>query len=190
VQVALQQSFHDLEEAQQDVGVRVAVENMPAPGHSHFHGPDDLRTCAAPEVTVELAAPGLHGRGLDLGGLGVVLDAGHAAVCGTLQAFLAAPPANLVHVHLHDNKGAEETGDPHLALGEGVLDVAGVLQVARRAGATVILELPEEARLQRSIAYLELERLLVDFREVLPKGAAEVPWPQAPGANGRLHIEL
>jgi sugar phosphate isomerase/epimerase len=65
-------------------------------------------------------------------------------------------------VHLHDNKGSEESGDPHLALGQGVVDVRAVLDAARHARATVILELGDETRLRQSIAYLELEGMLDD----------------------------
>jgi len=182
VVAALQASFAELEELQSATGVRVVIENMPAPGHSHLHGRRDL-TCRGSSAGG--AAPGagsdgrpapdagtVAGRGappadvgdlaLDLGELGFVLDAGHAAVCGTLQGFLADPPPGFTHVHLHDNKGSEEAGDPHLALGQGVVDVRAVLEAARRARATVILELGDEVRLRQSIAYLALEGMLDD----------------------------
>jgi sugar phosphate isomerase/epimerase len=153
VVAALQASFAELEELQRTTGVRVVIENMPAPGHSHLHGREDL-TCGRPGH--------LDDPALDLGQLGFVLDAGHAAICGTLPGFLADPPPGFAHVHLHDNKGSEESGDPHLALGQGVVDVRAVLDAARHARATVILELGDETRLRQSIAYLELEGMLDD----------------------------
>ncbi|MBM3148277.1 MAG: sugar phosphate isomerase/epimerase, partial [Actinobacteria bacterium] len=153
VVAALQASFVELEELQRTTGVRVVIENMPAPGRSHLHGRGDL-ACGRPGRVDDPA--------LDLGELGFVLDAGHAAICGTLQGFLADPPPGFAHVHLHDNKGSEETGDPHLALGQGVVDACAVLEAARRARATVILELGDEVRLRQSIAYLELEGMLDD----------------------------
>lgn len=124
VAAALARSFEELEEMQRETGVRVVVENMPAPGHSHLHSRHDLGRAGG-------EAAGVSDRPLDLGGLGFVLDAGHASVCGTLEGFLKDPPRNLAHVHLHDNRGPDKAGDPHLSLGQGVVDVAAVLRVAR-----------------------------------------------------------
>jgi len=134
---ALQRTIADLEEIQREVRVRIAMENMPGVGASQF------------------TAPG----GLDLGELGLVLDCGHAAISGTLDAFLDDPRARLAHVHLHSNFGPTDTDDPHRALGEGVVDAAAVLGVARAAGATVILEHLDEPSAVASIAYLEAQGL-------------------------------
>ena len=134
---ALQRTIADLEEIQREVRVRIAMENMPGVGASQF------------------TAPG----GLDLGELGLVLDCGHAAISGTLDAFLAHPQARLAHVHLHSNLGPADAGDPHRPLGEGVVDAAAVLGVARAAGATVILEHLDEPSALGSIAYLEAQGL-------------------------------
>ena len=87
---ALRRTFAELEEYQRELGVRIAVENMPGVGFSHFGAPGDL----------------------DLGGLGLILDTGHAAICGTLHDFLREPHAELAHVHLHDNRGPADAGDP------------------------------------------------------------------------------
>jgi sugar phosphate isomerase/epimerase len=133
VVAALQRTIADLEEAQRQTGVAVAVENMPGVGGSHFVSPGDL----------------------DLGELGLALDAGHAAISGTLDAFLREPCARLAHVHLHDNRGPTDGGDPHDALGRGVVDVEAVITAARAATALVILEHHDEAAALASIAYLE-----------------------------------
>lgn len=129
---ALTRTFAELEEYQRELGVRIVVENLPGVGYSHFGAPGDL----------------------DLGGLGLILDTGHAAICGTLHDFLRAPRADLVHVHLHDNRGPADAGDPHLPLGRGVVDARAVLRAARARGATVILELLDEAAILESIAHL------------------------------------
>ena len=134
---ALQRTIADLEEIQREVGVPVVVENMAGVGSSQFTGPGDL----------------------ELGELGLVLDCGHAAISGTLEAFLDDPRARLAHVHLHSNLGPTDTDDPHRALGEGVVDAAAVLAAARAAGATVILEHFDEAPALASIAYLEAQGL-------------------------------
>jgi sugar phosphate isomerase/epimerase len=135
---ALQRTIADLEEIQREVGVRVAIENMPGVGSSQFTAPGDL----------------------DLGALGLALDCGHAAISGTLDNFLSDPRARLAHVHLHSNRGPTDVDDPHRPLGEGVVDAEAVLAVARAAGATVILEHLDEASALASIAYLEAQGLV------------------------------
>lgn len=135
---ALQRTFADLEELQEATGVRIVVENMPGEGRSHFVAPGDV----------------------DLGRLGLILDTGHAAITGTLPGFLYGPQAELAHVHLHDNRGPADAHDPHLPLGRGVVDAAAVLAVARRAGASVILEFATERDVLESIDHLRRRRLL------------------------------
>ena len=110
---------------------------MPFSRHSHFTAPGDL----------------------DLKGLGLAFDAGHAALTGTLSAWLADPQANLRHVHLHDNLGRQD-GDRHRPLGTGVVDVAAVLRMARARGATIALELTNEADVLASLEYLRAHDLL------------------------------
>jgi len=138
VLTALLRTFSELEKAQRDCGVRIAIENMPGCGVSHFTGPGDI----------------------ELGDLGLALDCGHAAITGTLEAFLADPRAEVMHVHLHSNAGACEPDDPHRPLGEGIVDAAPVLELARMAGATVILEHDDEESVKASIAHLEARGLL------------------------------
>jgi sugar phosphate isomerase/epimerase len=138
VAAALARSVAELEEAQDEYGVRVGIENMPGRGHSHLVAPGDL----------------------DLGRLGFVLDTGHAAASGTLAACLEGPCESLIHVHLHDNLGPSQGEDPHLPLGTGVVDAGAVLGVARAAGATVILELLDEESLLASIAHLRARGLV------------------------------
>ncbi len=145
---ALQRTITDLAELQRATGLSIAVENVPAVGASHVTAPG----VGASHFTT----PG----DLDLGELGLVLDCGHAAISGTLDAFLTEPRARLAHVHLHDNHGPTDVDDPHLALGEGVVDVAAVLKCARAAGATVILEHLDEPAALASIAYLESRGLV------------------------------
>ena len=135
---ALQRTIADLAELQCATGLCIAVENMPGVGASHFTAPGDL----------------------DLGELGLVLDCGHAAISGTLDDFLTAPRGRLAHVHLHDNRGPTDADDPHRALGEGVVDAAAVLNCARAAGATIILEHLDEPSALASIAYLESRGLV------------------------------
>jgi sugar phosphate isomerase/epimerase len=135
---ALQRTIADLAELQRATGLPIVLENMPGVGASHFAAPGDL----------------------ELGELGLALDCGHAAISGTLDAFLAAPRARLAHVHLHDNGGPTDADDSHSPLGEGIVDAAAVLACARAAGATVILEHLDEPAVLASIAYLEAHGLV------------------------------
>jgi sugar phosphate isomerase/epimerase len=135
---ALERSFRELVTIQAETGVGVVIENMPGPRHSHFTHPGEI----------------------DLQGLGLILDAGHASISGCLGEWLADPRAPLRHVHLHDNHGAGDEDDPHLALGAGVVDAAAVLAAARAAGASVVLEHDDEAAVLASIAYLRGRGLL------------------------------
>ena len=137
VQRALEQSFDELAVLQEESGVTIAVENLPFVRHTHFRAPGDL----------------------DLRGLGLSLDVGHAAVTGTLAAWLQDDHHELKHVHLHDNEG-HVGGDQHLPLGRGVVDAAPILELAREHGATVVLEHKNEADVMESLRHLE-ERGLV-----------------------------
>jgi sugar phosphate isomerase/epimerase len=129
---ALARSFDALRELQNETGVPIVVENMPGAGYSHLVAPGDL----------------------DLRGLGFALDVGHASISGTLDAFLAAPPAEWRHLHLHSNAGVGDLDDPHLPLDAGVVDAAAVLAAARAAGVSIVLELNTAADVATSLAYL------------------------------------
>ncbi len=132
VVAALQRSFDVLRELRDEIGVDVVVENMPGGGLSHFTHPGDL----------------------DLRGLRLALDAGHASIAGCLDAWLADPQAPLRHVHLHDNHGPGDVDDPHLAVGAGVVDAAAVLAAAQAAGASVVLEHSKPQDVLASLAHL------------------------------------
>jgi sugar phosphate isomerase/epimerase len=134
---ALESSFEELAALQEEYGVTIAVENLPFVRHTHFRAPGDL----------------------DLRGLGLSLDVGHAAVTGTLAGWLADGTYELKHVHLHDNEG-HVGGDQHLPLGRGDIDAAPVMELARAAGATVVLEHKNEADVIESLRHLHQRGLL------------------------------
>lgn len=141
VRDALQRTVVELAALQDEYGLEVTLENLMGADHTHFARPGDL----------------------DLGELGLTLDAGHAAACGVLAEFLREPQAQLRHVHLHDNAGPVngETGaDSHLALGLGAVDTGAVLTAARRAGASTIIEVLTPEGLKASLEYLRRERLV------------------------------
>jgi sugar phosphate isomerase/epimerase len=134
---ALERSFEELRRLQDEYELRVLVENMPFLKRSHFLAPGDL----------------------DLPGLGCTLDVGHAAITGTLNAWLASPPSTITHMHLHDNQGPYN-GDLHQALGSGIVDAAPAIAVAQAAGVTVVLEHIDEAAVLASLEHLRGRGLL------------------------------
>jgi sugar phosphate isomerase/epimerase len=134
---ALERSFEELRRLQDEYELSVTVENMPFLKRSHFLAPDDL----------------------DLQGLGFTLDVGHAAITGTLAAWLATPPGTITHMHLHDNLGPYN-GDLHHALGTGVVDAAPAIAAAQASGVTVVLEHIDEAAVHASLAHLRSRGLL------------------------------
>ena len=135
---SLERAFEELSALQDEIGLPIAVENMPFPKHSHFIAPGDL----------------------DLKGLGLVLDTGHAAMTGTLSDWLNDPLVDLRHVHLHDNQG-HLGGDHHDALGTGIVDIEPILDAARAAGASIVLEHKDEASVIASLDHLRTRGLLV-----------------------------
>ena len=128
----LERSFEQLLAWQDELGVGIVVENMPGAGMSHFTHPGDL----------------------DLRGLGLILDVGHASISGCLEEWLDDPRAPLRHLHVHDNHGEGDHDDPHLGLGAGVVDAAAVMAAARAAGASVMLEHSSADSVRTSLARL------------------------------------
>ena len=138
VAASLELAFEELSALQDEIGLPIAVENMPFSRHSHFIAPGDL----------------------DLKGLGLALDTGHAAITGTLNDWLATSLVDLRHVHLHDNQG-HRGGDHHHPLGTGVIDIELILEAARAAGASIVLEHKDEASVLASLDHLRSRGLLV-----------------------------
>lgn len=134
---ALRHSFSELRDFQERYQIPIVVENMPYVGRSHFTAPGDLDLC----------------------GLGLALDVGHAAVSATLSAWLADSDEGLRHVHLHDNLGPSH-GDQHRPLGTGVVDAAAVIAKARKAGASMVIEHKSGDAVLASLYYLRTHGLI------------------------------
>ncbi len=123
---ALDLSLQELSPLQEELGIRLGVENMPKSDWLFFHEP-----------------------GLDLQGMGLVLDVGHAQTCGTLAEFLVLP--ELAHVHLHDNFGQS---DEHLPLYKGCIDFVPVLKMIEEKSITAALEQKTESGVHESLRAL------------------------------------
>ncbi len=125
---ALEESFAALRELEPSYPLRIAVENMPGRQSSHFTGPE-----------------------LDLAGLGLALDAGHAQISGTLEAFLDG--SEIAHLHLHDNLGLGGS-DLHLPLGRGRLTPDAAQVLLDRCDGLCVLEHASEAEVRESLSFL------------------------------------
>jgi sugar phosphate isomerase/epimerase len=125
--MCLDQSLAELAPLQEELGIRLAVENMPKSEWLFFNKPD-----------------------LDLHDMGLVLDVGHANTCGTLLEFLSHPA--LTHIHLHDNSGK---GDEHLALGQGCIDLQPVLETIKEKNISAALEQKTEKAVFESLQILK-----------------------------------
>jgi sugar phosphate isomerase/epimerase len=135
----LEAAFEEFLGLQEETGVSIVVENMPWSKFSHFTAPGDL----------------------DLRGLGLALDVGHATLTRTLDLWLAHPDTTVRHLHLHDNLGEGHLGgDTHLSLGDGIIDPALAIGKAREAGASIVLEHGSEASVISSLSYLQAHGLL------------------------------
>jgi sugar phosphate isomerase/epimerase len=101
------ESLAAIEDAAQDNGVRVALENMPEMGQ--------MMMGRTPEELLRLL------EGLDFG---ICLDIGHAHTARTIDDFLRLKD-RVINVHIHDNLGDR---DSHLPIGEGSIDFKKVLR--------------------------------------------------------------
>jgi sugar phosphate isomerase/epimerase len=98
---SLVRSLEELAPLASDAGVRLALEVIP----NALSGPSALVTLIEDE--------------LDLPGVGICMDVGHARLMGDVVDAIEACSGHIVTTHLHDNRG---TTDDHLIPGQGVID--------------------------------------------------------------------
>jgi len=109
-----------------DLGVRVALENMPDMPVAMAKGPEELV------------------RYLEGTDLGVCFDIGHANTNGNIAEFLGVK-GRIINMHVHDNPGDT---DRHLVIGEGNIDFGRWLQAFRPYSGRYVIEARE---LERSL---------------------------------------
>jgi sugar phosphate isomerase/epimerase len=119
-----------------DIGVRIAVENMPRMEFIFGKEPAEMAGM------IEL---------VDRENLGMTLDVGHAHTNGVLSEFLRMK--EIVHVHIHDNKGRR---DEHLQIGQGTIAWVGVMDelCKRHRGCRFVIEARSVEEGRESLAYL------------------------------------
>ena len=85
---------------------------------------------------------------------GLTWDIGHSkAAGGQDEPFLLAHRDRLAHFHIHD--GTQCPPRDHLPLGEGEIDLAARLRLARECGARCVLETKTAQALAQSILWLQ-----------------------------------
>jgi sugar phosphate isomerase/epimerase len=123
----LGRSIKDLQGLSQEYSVRFFIENMGNWEYFLLKTPEEL-----PLIGTALFA----------------LDVGHAHQMKCLDRFLTHPAA---HYHLHDNAG---NADSHLAVGDGTINFAAVMQAVRTSGVEPIIEVENFDAVQKSIVRL------------------------------------
>lgn len=84
---------------------------------------------------------------------GLTLDVGHDLCAGGEDGgFVRSHADRLEHMHVHD---ALLPKNDHLPLGEGAVDLPGVLALAEKTDATVVLEVKTEAGLRKSLEWIK-----------------------------------
>ena len=86
----------------------------------------------------------------------LTLDVGHEVCLGYKDsAVFKEYPEKLVHLHLHDSDGKK----PHLALGDGVLDIESKIALLKN-GETCLIEVKTIEGLAKSVCYLREKELV------------------------------
>ncbi len=114
--VYIEKAIESLKEVCQEakeLGIRIGLENMDS-------RPDQFAT--TPEVVLELV------NAINLQNVGITFDAAHANTCSDPVNFLYQVIDRVIHVHLSDNTGPNSELF-HLPLGEGNLDLVGILRL-------------------------------------------------------------
>lgn len=120
----LERSIDDLTTLSREFSVPFFIENMGNWEHFLLKVPDEL-----PLIGTSLFA----------------LDVGHAHQMHCLDGFLEYPAA---HYHLHDNLG---DADSHLAVGDGTINFAAVMDAVKKSGIEPIIEVEKFEDVQKSI---------------------------------------
>lgn len=110
---AMTRSLEELSQVAGRVGVRIAVEVIP-------------NALSAPSALVDLLEDEL-----ELPGVGICMDVGHARLMGDVVDAIETCSGHLLTTHLHDNRGK---GDDHLVPGHGVIDWDAAVLAFQKVG--------------------------------------------------------
>ncbi len=127
---ALMESLEQISLQAEERGIKLALENMPAPFPTAGTQPEEISS-----ILSQL-------------NIGFCLDIGHAFTSGKLKKFLNLEPINL---HLHDNNGHD---DLHLPLGDGKIDFEMVIKKMKGYKGNRVIEGRSLGELKKSKEYL------------------------------------
>lgn len=108
-------SLLELSKEARDLGIRIAVENMPG-RYELFNSVENGRRLLE-DVQSEY--------------VGFCFDIGHANLLGGVDRFLIGFPNEIFHIHVHDNNGE---GDSHVALGQGNINWRNFFSLLKEVG--------------------------------------------------------
>jgi sugar phosphate isomerase/epimerase len=97
------ESIKELYAEAEQLGVNIAIENLPAKYWFLMKNPEDFR-----RFYKETSLP-----------IGIVLDLGHAHLESQIQPFFNELADKIIHIHASDNTGVD---DDHLGVGYGTID--------------------------------------------------------------------
>ena len=132
-------SLKRLDAAARELGITLALENMPKMWISLCATAEEMKNCIQDTE------------------LKVCFDWGHANITGDIKGFYELRD-RIVNLHVHDNHGDV---DRHLVLGEGAIDIPGVLEALSGYSGLYVIESMnlEEGIRSKTI----LEKMLEDF---------------------------
>jgi sugar phosphate isomerase/epimerase len=110
---AMTRSLEELSQVAGRVGVRIAVEVVP-------------NALSGPSALVDLLEDEL-----ELPGVGICMDVGHARLMGDVVDAIETCSGHLLTTHLHDNRGKS---DDHLVPGYGVIDWDAAVLAFQKVG--------------------------------------------------------
>ncbi|MDR0318408.1 MAG: sugar phosphate isomerase/epimerase [Nitrososphaerota archaeon] len=109
------QSIQELYAEAEQLGVTIAVENLPAKYWFLMSRPEDFH-----KFYKETGLP-----------IGIVLDVGHSNLESQTEPFFDSLADKIVHIHASDNKGVD---DDHLGIGYGAIDYGKVAKALKKIG--------------------------------------------------------
>jgi len=112
------QSIQKLHKTAKELGLRIAIENLPQKYGSVMKTPEDFNRLYTDTSLTDI---------------GIVLDTGHANLEAQIEPFLEKFSDKIFELHLSDNMGKQ---DQHLGIGYGKIDWQNLAQTLKRISFT------------------------------------------------------
>jgi sugar phosphate isomerase/epimerase len=117
---SLIKSLNNLNNLQNEYGIKITIENMPSYDMFMFRSPID-----------EIIS--------NLGDLGITFDIGHSFLNNNIDEFLNKDVINKIsHIHIHDNNGEY---DEHLCIGDGKIDFKKYMDKLKNIDCITMIEM-------------------------------------------------